>query len=289
MNAILSRKSSDLLTIMVLIFLAPTVYASDVGIDSTTTTTAASQTATVPSSTNVSRNFVLTFDDGPVPGKTERVLAFLAKLKTAEGQPVKAAFFMVGDAPKTFWNGRKYYAPYEIWIHKGSMRDHPELVTQVLQAGHFIGCHTEHHAWFRWPWLSSEADVTQEITNWEIDAGGPIPNQVKLFRPPYLVRTPAVNAAVAKLGYRFVLGHTVGDASPANSVADIEKNILHILASAPSTEEPVILIFHDIFPTADQHLDEIVAYIQQHGGRLQSFETVLQPAPITANNTGASL
>lgn len=59
----------------------------------------------------------LTFDDGPVPEATPKILEIL------ERYGVKASFFMVGD------NARRY----------------PELYAAVHDAGHTIGNHTMHH------------------------------------------------------------------------------------------------------------------------------------------------
>lgn len=59
----------------------------------------------------------LTFDDGPVPEVTPRVLDFLDELG------VKATFFMVGD----------------------NVRRHPELLEEVRRRGHGVGNHTMHH------------------------------------------------------------------------------------------------------------------------------------------------
>lgn len=59
----------------------------------------------------------LTFDDGPVPEATPRVLEILARYD------VKATFFMVGD------NARRY----------------PVLYEAVKAAGHAVGNHTMHH------------------------------------------------------------------------------------------------------------------------------------------------
>ncbi len=59
----------------------------------------------------------LTFDDGPIPEVTPRILDILDRFG------VKATFFMVGD------NARRY----------------PELVDEVRRRGHSIGNHTMHH------------------------------------------------------------------------------------------------------------------------------------------------
>lgn len=59
----------------------------------------------------------LTFDDGPIPEVTPRLLDLL------DSYGIKATFFMVGD------NVRKY----------------PELYKEVLRRGHRVGNHTMHH------------------------------------------------------------------------------------------------------------------------------------------------
>ena len=215
------------------------------------------------------RRFTLSFDDGPLPGKSDKVLAALAQLKTTDGQPVKAAFFMLADAPQSFCSRRQHYAPYEIWTEKGSMRRYPELVEQVRQAGHLIGNHSTHHAWFRWPWLQNEEAVEAEISQWEQIAGQA--DTPKLFRPPYLINTPAVQTAAGKLGYHTILGHTVGDASPFAGKDSLQQNILHILATAAAEEDPVVLIFHDIMPATYDNLYEIVDFLQKNGHQLVSF------------------
>ena len=63
------------------------------------------------------RRVYLTFDDGPVPEVTPKVLDLLDEMN------VKATFFMVGD------NARRY----------------PELVEEVTRRGHDVGNHTMHH------------------------------------------------------------------------------------------------------------------------------------------------
>ena len=61
----------------------------------------------------------LTFDDGPDPAYTPRVLEILAQ------HQVRATFFMIGR----------------------SAARHPELVAAVLTAGHTIANHTQDHLW----------------------------------------------------------------------------------------------------------------------------------------------
>lgn len=63
------------------------------------------------------KTIYLTFDDGPIPEVTPWVLKKLAE------KDVKATFFMVGDN-----------------VHR-----HPDLLQQVIDAGHAVGNHTFHH------------------------------------------------------------------------------------------------------------------------------------------------
>jgi len=63
------------------------------------------------------KTIYLTFDDGPIPEVTPRLLDLL------DSYGIKATFFMVGD------NVRKY----------------PELYEEVKRRGHRVGNHTMHH------------------------------------------------------------------------------------------------------------------------------------------------
>ena len=63
------------------------------------------------------KEVVITFDDGPLPPSTDKVLDALA------AQCVKATFFMVGEMPHSF----------------------PATVRRVYEEGHTIGTHSDHH------------------------------------------------------------------------------------------------------------------------------------------------
>jgi peptidoglycan/xylan/chitin deacetylase (PgdA/CDA1 family) len=97
----------------------------------------------------------LTFDDGPWPGATERVLAILERFG------VKATFFMVGSQAERY----------------------PNLVKRVNRAGHSIGNHTFDH-----PVDPLFADMTDLRTANEIDDADEVLARQgihpTLFRPP---------------------------------------------------------------------------------------------------------
>ncbi|OZB83345.1 MAG: hypothetical protein B7X28_02315 [Halothiobacillus sp. 13-55-253] len=218
------------------------------------------------------RPFMLSFDDGPLPGKSDAVLDALSRFRGEDGRPLRAGFFMIGDAPARFLAGRQYFAPYELWWRKGSMRRHPELVARALAEGHMIGNHTVHHVWARWPAYRDMDAVRSEIHGWEAhaEAAGWHPATApRLFRAPYLLHTPTMTAVATELGYRIVGGQTVGDATPGNGLRAIEQQIRRIL-NTPDTQ-PALLIFHDIRPVTAHHLGTLLDRLQHEGHDLRHF------------------
>ncbi len=108
----------------------------------------------------------LTFDDGPIPEVTPKVLAILDKYG------VKATFFMVGE----------------------NIDKHPEVFEQVVQAGHAIGNHTYNHMK---GWKVSTAEYIANVQKF--------PKETKLFRPPYGRTWVWQRRAVKRLGYEIYL------------------------------------------------------------------------------------
>lgn len=111
----------------------------------------------------------LTFDDGPNPAWTPRLLDILAT------HQVQATFFLVGR-----------YAEAE-----------PELVRRIVAAGHLIGNHSWSHVNLA---LTAASRVKEELTRTsqtlEQIAGVP----VRYFRPPFGARRPVVFLIARSLG-----------------------------------------------------------------------------------------
>ena len=89
----------------------------------------------VPGSTGVA----FTFDDGPTPGATDRVLDILAE------QNVRAAFFVIGQ----------------------NVQRWPDLVRRMHNEGHIVGNHTYDHAhngcWHRFAYWEKELPRANEV------------------------------------------------------------------------------------------------------------------------------
>jgi peptidoglycan/xylan/chitin deacetylase (PgdA/CDA1 family) len=112
----------------------------------------------------------LTFDDGPDPVSTPRLLDILAT------HHAHATFFMIGLRAQR----------------------HPELVSRVAAEGHAIGNHSWDHPSF--PLISRE-ERRQQVRDC---ARAIAPHAGRLFRPPYGHQDLASWLDVAQMGYRVV-------------------------------------------------------------------------------------
>jgi peptidoglycan/xylan/chitin deacetylase (PgdA/CDA1 family) len=111
----------------------------------------------------------LTFDDGPNPAWTPRLLDVLA------AHNAHATFFMVGRFAET----------------------ESALVRRVAEAGHLIGNHSWSH-----PNLSrtSSAHIREELTRTSETLAQILGQPVRFFRPPYGARRPFVLRTARSLG-----------------------------------------------------------------------------------------
>jgi peptidoglycan-N-acetylglucosamine deacetylase len=116
---------------------------------------------------------VLTFDDGPLPPNTNRVLDILA------AECVKATFFLVGRMAAEF----------------------PTLVRRTFADGHTIATHTQTHSpriW-KWPAANQEADIDDGIASVTKALGDPRALS-PFFRFPGLGKSAEVEAYLASQG-----------------------------------------------------------------------------------------
>ena len=233
----------------------------------------------------IDKEFMITFDDGPIEGKTENILNQIKAINVAN-EPVKAGFFMVGD------NDPHYHAEYELWPEKGSVKKNPNIAKMVAGLGHIIGNHTLSHPWFGWygssekPELESRYKSLEEFVRDEIvdcdskitEALGVTPT--KIFRPSYMYNSPEVYDAAEQSGFDVVWGKYAGDSNPFITSAEaIKKKSLQILRSWKE-DEPCVLIFHDNQPVTYNHIGEIIEYLQIKGFTLAHFDPQRIPKQI---------
>jgi peptidoglycan/xylan/chitin deacetylase (PgdA/CDA1 family) len=111
---------------------------------------------------------VLTFDDGPLPPRTNHVLDTLAS------ECVKATFFLVGKMATTY----------------------PDVVRKIEAAGHTIGTHSQTHPLrlHKVPLSKAEQEINEGIASVTSVLGGP---PAPFFRIPGLARTNAIDGYLA--------------------------------------------------------------------------------------------
>jgi peptidoglycan-N-acetylglucosamine deacetylase len=129
----------------------------------------------------------LTYDDGPNPAATPRLLEVLAR------HEVRATFFLIG----------RY------------VREQAALVREIAAAGHLIGNHTTTH-----PWLSfvSDARVRQELSGCNAALEDVLGERVQYFRAPHGARRPYVLRTARELGLTPVQWNIIcGDWNPVSA------------------------------------------------------------------------
>lgn len=120
------------------------------------------------------KEIALTFDDGPHPQFTSRLLDILRREK------VRATFFVVGKMVDKY----------------------PELVQQEVAEGHEVANHTYNH--LRLPTLSLEG-IARELRNGARAIARAIGSTTNLFRPPGGEYDERVIGVIKRLGYAMVL------------------------------------------------------------------------------------
>ena len=116
------------------------------------------------------KTVALTFDDGPDPRYTPRVLEIL------EAKHVPAAFFVIG----------------------ANARAHPELLARIDGAGHLVANHTDRHGWgFHFALWSS---VRRELLACNAAIAKAIGKEPALFRSPQGFKSPALGDVLRDLG-----------------------------------------------------------------------------------------
>jgi polysaccharide deacetylase family sporulation protein PdaB len=150
----------------------------------------------------------LTFDDGPHPKITPKILEILEK------HDVKATFFMIGE-------NVEYY---------------PNVVRSVVEAGHEIGNHTYSH-----PHISriNEETLAREISKCDNAVSKLTGIHPKLFRPPEGVIDNVVKVISSTNDYSVILWRVDTRDWAGTSASAIEKNISQNVRSGD------IILMHD--------------------------------------------
>jgi peptidoglycan/xylan/chitin deacetylase (PgdA/CDA1 family) len=150
----------------------------------------------------------LTFDDGPDPLYTPRILDILKE------KEVPATFFLIGR----------------------HARQYPDIVRRMAEEGHDIGNHTHSH---RNLYGLDEPNTWSEIAQADEIISDIIDSKIYLFRPPRGMYTQATIKFAHELQYTTVLWSISSRDWAEISTGNVARNILR------NTKGGDILLFHD--------------------------------------------
>ncbi|MFF7879240.1 glycosyltransferase [Streptomyces sp. NPDC020794] len=205
---------------------------------------------------------VLTFDDGPDPTWTPKVLDVLKK------HHAHAVFFVTGTMTSRY----------------------PELVKRMVEEGHEVGLHTFNH-----PDLSFQSTkrIDWELSQNQLALAGAAGIRTSLFRPPYSSFADAmdnkswpVTEYIGTRGYITVVNNTDSEDWQKPGVDQIIRN------ATPKGGKGAIVLMHD--SGGDRHqtvqaLDRFVPELQERGYRFQNLTEALDAPSAHTQVTGLEL
>jgi peptidoglycan-N-acetylglucosamine deacetylase len=155
-----------------------------------------------------SKQMTLTFDDGPNDPHTLKLLDVLAK------HQVRATFFLIG----------RY------------VQQRPDIVRELLQAGHLIGNHTFTH-----PLLifKKSSEIRDELTQCQRALQDAVGKDSDLFRPPFGGRRPGVIRIAKELGLRTIMWSVTGYDWSAQNAEAIERKCIRQIRGGD------VILLHD--------------------------------------------
>ncbi|MFI9149990.1 glycosyltransferase [Streptomyces sp. NPDC053367] len=205
---------------------------------------------------------VLTFDDGPDPEWTPKVLDVLKK------HHAHAVFFVTGTMASR----------------------HPDLVRRMVEEGHEVGLHTFNH-----PDLSyqSKKRIDWELSQNQLAITGAAGIRTSLFRPPYSSFSDAmdnkswpVTEYIGSRGYITVVNNTDSEDWRKPGVDEI------IRRATPKNGKGAIVLMHD--SGGDRHqtveaLDRFLPQMQAEGYKFQNLTEALGAPSAHSEVTGLDL
>ncbi|NDV81068.1 polysaccharide deacetylase family protein [Bacteroides sp. 51] len=180
------------------------------------------------------RVVALTFDDGPDPVQTPKVLDVLKE------HHVRATFFCIGS----------------------KVKGNEAIIQRMVAEGHTLGNHSYAHTW-RFPLYSTQrmtADLEQCRRELEEASG----QKVVWFRPPFGVTNPTIARVVKRLGYK-TMGwniRTLDTQQPSH-----EKIISHI---HKRLRPGSIILLHDRMPGSEVLLGRILEELKKRKFNVQN-------------------
>lgn len=180
----------------------------------------------------------LTFDDGPNPNYTEKVLDLLKKYDA------KASFFCIGSNCELY----------------------PDILKRIDNENHCVGNHTYSHSNI-FGFLSSN-QVEKEIVKTETIIENIIGKKPTFFRPPFGVTNPSIKKAVEKLKIK-TFGWNIRS---LDTVLKEEKRVLKRIL--PKIKSGSILLLHDTQENILPVLEQLLIFLKEQNYKVVTLETL---------------
>ncbi|MFG2475484.1 bifunctional polysaccharide deacetylase/glycosyltransferase family 2 protein [Streptomyces fagopyri] len=190
------------------------------------------------------KTIALTFDDGPTPTWTPRIL------KVLEDNDIEATFFVVGSMVSRY----------------------PDVVKDLVDQGNEVGIHTFTHVDLSY---QSTGRLQRELKQTQLALAGAAGVTTTLFRAPYSSEINAVDnyswpvyQEIGALGYTSVFVDTDSDDWKKPGVSKI------VRWATPKKNEGAVVLMHDAGGDRSETVTALDAYIKKMKAKGYSFTTV---------------
>ena len=181
----------------------------------------------------------ITFDDGPDPKITPKILNILAQ------ENIKATFFVIGN----------------------KVEANKELLLKIYNEGHTIGNHSYSHE-TKLTWLSTNKLKT-DIENCSISIEKVIQQKPLLFRPPFGVTNPNYKRALNQLKMK-----SIGWSLRSLDTVKKSKEALYKKLTRQISNGTIVL-FHDTEQVTLDILPDIIHFCKENGMNIVSLPKLI--------------
>lgn len=190
-----------------------------------------------------SNKVALTFDDGPVAGKTEKILHILKRYE------VPGAFFCIGTR----------------------VSEHREVIRSIHEEGHLV---CNHSYWHRPTFdLQPASRIATELRDTDTSIREAIGLRPLFFRPPFGVTNPMVAKAIKSGGYTTV-GWTI---RTFDTVISDRKRLMKRIAGKLTGGD--IILLHDYGAVTLEILPALIEHIASVGLKIVRLDELLNESP----------
>jgi peptidoglycan-N-acetylglucosamine deacetylase len=188
---------------------------------------------------NNGRMIAITFDDGPIRGKTDQILDIL------DQHQVKATFFCIGK----------------------HIRGNEDILSRIDRDGHLIGNHTFHHK--KTFGLLRSVRILEELKATDREVQRVTGKNPVFFRPPFGVSNPMVACAVRSGQYK-TIGWSVRS---FDTIIKDPERLLRRIAFSPVPGD--IILLHDYSQSTITMLPRLIAFLKRHNFQMVRVDELL--------------